>query len=368
MPHEKFNRRQLHFKKLAERKNKVEIIHDKITPEQKPLHLSEIELDLIKKTAARIKLARKNKSSVILAFGAHTIKNGLAPVLIRLLEQRWITHMATNGAGIIHDWEFAYQGKSSEDVKENVKAGQFGIWEETGSYINLALCVGAFENLGYGESVGRMIARDGLDIPAYEDLKLHVTGYLDSDPGHAAAAADLYGVMKEFQLSPGFMKILHPFKSYSVQAAAYNLGIPFTGHPMIGHDIIYTHPVNNGAAVGRTALNDFLSFAGSVSKLDNGVYISLGSAVMSPMIFEKSLSMAQNARISVNSHLDDHYMLVVDLAKSDWDWKKNGEPPAGNPAYYLRYCKTFSRMGGEMDYLTADNRDFLLALYQTLNE
>ncbi|HLN55283.1 MAG TPA: hypothetical protein VK207_04775 [Bacteroidales bacterium] len=368
MPHPKFDRHQLHFKKLAERKNKVEIIRDCITPEQKPVHLSESDWDLIKKTVARIRLARNNKSSVILAFGAHTIKNGLAPILIRLLEQGWITHMATNGAGIIHDWEFAFQGKSSEDVKENVNAGQFGIWEETGFYINLAMCVGAFENLGYGESIGKMIVREGLDIPDYEVLKLHVINYLDSDPAHAAAAADLYGVMQEFHLSPGLMKIPHPFKKYSVQAAAYNLGVPFTGHPMIGHDIIYTHPLNNGAAVGRTAMTDFLSYADSVSRLDNGVYISLGSAVMSPMIFEKSLSMAQNARVSMNSHIDDHYMLVVDLAKSDWDWKKNGEPPAGNPAYYMRYCKTFSRMGGEMDYLTADNRDFLLALYQTLNE
>jgi hypothetical protein len=95
--------------------------------------------------------------------------------------------------------------------------------------------------------------------------------------------------------------------------------------------------------------------------------MSVGSAVMSPMIFEKSLSMAQNLRIQKGGHLDNHYMLVVDLAISDWDWQKNGEPPADNPAYYLRFCKTFNRMGGEMDYLTADNRDFLLALYQELS-
>jgi hypothetical protein len=87
---------------------------------------------------------------------------------------------------------------------------------------------------------------------------------------------------------------------------------------------------------------------------------------MSPMIFEKALSMAQNLMIQENRHIDHHKMLIVDLAESDWDWKK-GEPPSDNPAYYLRYCKTFSRMGGEMNYLTADNRDFLLALYQQLN-
>jgi hypothetical protein len=88
---------------------------------------------------------------------------------------------------------------------------------------------------------------------------------------------------------------------------------------------------------------------------------------MSPMIFEKALSMSQNLAIQEGGHISNHYMLIVDLAKSEWDWQKNGEPPADNPAYYLRYCKTFRRMGGEMQYLTADNRDFLLALYQELS-
>ena len=85
------------------------------------------------------------------------------------------------------------------------------------------------------------------------------------------------------------------------------------------------------------------------------------------MIFEKALSMSQNLKMQQGSHIDNHYMLIVDLAKSDWDWQKDGEPPMDNPAYYLRYCKTFNRMGGEMHYLTADNRDFLLAIYQELS-
>jgi hypothetical protein len=164
------------------------------------------------------------------------------------------------------------------------------------------------------------------------------------------------------------MVIPHPFKKYSVQAAARERNIPFTGHPMFGHDIIYTHPLNNGAAVGRTALTDFLYFAASISNLDNGVYMSVGSAVMSPMIFEKAFSMSQNIEIQENKHIDNHFILVVDLAEMSWDWSKDGEPPPGNPAYYLRYCKTFSRMGGEMHYLKADNRDFLPALYKKLNE
>lgn len=367
MPYPKFDRNSLRFKKLAERKNKVDITRNHISP-QKESSLPEAACKLIRKAAERIKLARENNSSVMLAFGAHTIKNGLAPVLISLMEQGWITHLATNGAGIIHDWEFAYQGKSSEDVRENLKDGQFGIWEETGFFINLALCVGASQGLGYGESIGKMIHDEGLMIPQIELLRDSIIRNLDSDAESAAAAADLLGVIKKHSVGAGFMKIPHPFREYSAQAAAYRLGIPFTGHPMIGHDIIYTHPLNNGAAVGRTAINDFLSFAGSVNNIDNGVYISLGSAVMSPMIFEKSLSMAQNLRVAKKSHIDNHFMMIVDIAKSDWDWKKAGEPPMDNPAYYLRYCKTFSRMGGEMEYLTADNRDFLLALHKSLNE
>jgi hypothetical protein len=164
------------------------------------------------------------------------------------------------------------------------------------------------------------------------------------------------------------MGIPHPFKKYSVQCAAYDLKIPFTGHPMMGHDIIYTHPLNHGAAIGRTAIRDFLSFANSVSNLEEGVYLSIGSAVMSPMVFEKSLSMAQNIEIQKRQHIDNHFIMVVDLAENNWDWNNNGEPAADNPSYYLRYCKTFSRMGGEMHYLSADNRDFLSELYHYLSE
>jgi hypothetical protein len=366
MPYPKLDRDKLLIKQLADRKNKVDIEKDHIPSNQKPGRLSSAGYQLIEKTCYNIKLARKRSKSVMLTFGAHTIKNGMAPTLISLMNEGWLTHLATNGAGIIHDWEFAFQGKSSEDVRENVNNGQFGIWDETGFYINLALIVGAYEGLGYGESVGKMIFYEGLDIPEYAFLIEESTRIVVDDPERASAGIDLADTIKKFQLNPGFMSIPHPCKKFSVQAKAFELKIPFTGHPMIGHDIIYNHPMNHGAALGRTALNDFLSFADSVTRLDNGVYMSIGSAVMSPMIFEKCLSMAQNLVIQKYGHIDNHYMLVVDLAESDWDWHKNGEPPVDNPAYYLRYCKTFSRMGGEMHYLTADNRDFLLALCQSL--
>ncbi len=367
MPYPKFNRDRLSVKKLAERKNRISIVADHILPGRKP-SLSDAGQRLIDKTAGCIRLARQEKRSVMLAFGAHTIKNGLSPVLIALMEEGWITHFSTNGAGIIHDWEFAFQGNSSENVRENVHLGQFGIWQETGFYLNLAFLTGAYEGLGYGESVGKMIFQEGLYLPELSFLQEEVVKQISINPELSAAAADLSGVIRKFNLAPGFMKIPHPFKKYSAQARAYELKIPFTGHPMIGHDIIYTHPMNNGAAIGRTAMNDFLSFTDSVSRLGHGVYISLGSAVMSPMIFEKSLSMCRNVAIREGKLIDNHFILVADLAPSEWDWQKDGEPPVDNPAYYMRYCKTFSRMGGEMHYMTADNRDFLPALYQALTE
>ena len=366
MTHPELDRNRLLIKKLGERKSKIGIETDHVPVSREPANLSPAARQIIEKTAERIRNAREKKSSVILTFGAHTIKNGMAPTLIALMEEGWLSHLSTNGAAIIHDWEFAYQGRSSEDVRENVEQGQFGIWDETGFFINLAINVGAFEGLGYGESVGKMISAEGLLIPENSRLYDEAVSMMKTRPDRAAAAIDLAGIIQRFALPPGFMKIPHPYKKYSVQSRAFELGIPFTAHPMIGHDIIYNHPMNHGASLGRTAMHDFLSFADSVGNLDHGVYMSLGSAVMSPMIFEKALSMCQNLKMQENKHIDDHYMLIVDLAKSDWDWKKSGEPPADNPAYYLRYCKTFYRMGGEMQYLTADNRDFLLAIHHRL--
>lgn len=366
MPYPKFDRTRLEIKRLADRRNKVDIEKDHVPVDHIPRAFGEKGQQLMERTADKIREARKLGRSVMLTFGAHTIKNGMALTLTALIKEGWVTHLATNGAGIIHDWEFAFQGKSSEDVRENVRLGRFGIWDDTGFYINLALVVGAFEGLGYGEAIGKMIHQEGLQVPETKFLNELAIKKMEAEPGKAAAAIDLAGVIKRFNLTPGFMEIPHPHKKYSVQGNAYALGVPFTGHPMFGHDIIYNHPMNNGAAIGRTAENDFLCFAHSVNNLEDGVYLSVGSAVMSPMIFEKSLSMSQNLKIQKGKHIENHYMLIVDLAESDWDWDKDGEPPIDNPAYYLRYCKTFNRMGGEMHYFTADNRDFLLAIYQKL--
>lgn len=368
MPHKQFDRSDLVIKSLDERKNQINFSEKHVPLDYLPENLKDSDLELIRITAERIIRARSSEKPVILAFGAHTIKNGLGPVLTEMIRRGWVTHLATNGAGIIHDWEFAFIGQSGENVRENVSSGQFGIWEETGLFLNLALVAGAYEKLGYGESVGKMIFREGLNIPEKEQLISEAVKNIKTDPGFSAAAIDFYDVIRRRRLKAGFLPIPHPFRSYSLQCAAYELNVPFTGHPMIGHDIIYTHPLNHGAAIGRTALRDFLSYADSISNLEGGVYISLGSAVMSPMIFEKSLSMSQNIEIKKGGLIRNHFMLVVDLAENKWDWKSKGEPPPDNPSYYLRYCKTFSRMGGEMYYLTADNRDFLCQMYRFLAE
>lgn len=368
MPYPQFNRHALHIKPLSDRKDKVYIEKDHVAPDTPFRPFSEKGQKVIDETIARIVAARAAGKSRMLTFGAHSIKNGLAPVFIKLMEDGWVTHLATNGAGIIHDWEFAFQGHSSEDVRENVSRGEFGVWQETGYYLNLAIVVGSYEGLGYGESVGKMVEREGLDIPSVDKLTKEILKAADQDYGEAmGGACDLLNVIKRFNIEPGFLKIPHPFKRFGLQGAAYRLGIPFTSHPMIGHDIIYVHPMNQGASIGRTAERDFLTFASNVANLDGGVYMSIGSAVMSPMVFEKSLSMSQNLAIQKGAHIDNHYMVIVDLQESHWDWTQ-GEPPVDNPDYYLRYNKSFNRMGGEMRYLTADNRDFLLAIAQGLDK
>ena len=344
-----FDRTRMTYYPLSERKNFVDIERARIDPRYSDFVIDEALVLRAETIASEILAARERDASVILAFGAHAIKNGLGWLLGEMASRGWITHLATNGAGIIHDWEFAYQGASSEDVRANIAEGKFGTWEETGLYLNLALAIGAYEGLGYGESVGKMISDNGLMIPSLEEL----TG--------SAAALDLGELVSSQGLAPGFLKIEHPFAAYSVQARCYAEGVGFTSHPMFGCDIIYTHKANRGAVIGRTAERDFLRYVDAVAHLEGGVYLSVGSAVMSPMIFEKALSMVRNSGTSV----DTGSIHVVDLAPESWDWTQ-GEPPVDNPAYYLRYMKTFSRMGLATTYYSCDNRRFFVALYRAL--
>lgn len=360
------NRKNLKIKSLSKRYNYVNIINNYIRPHQEPeQNFVSNNKDALREIVEKIEYAKKNSCPIILAFGAHTIKNGLVKVINNLIENNWITHLATNGAGIIHDWEFAYQGKSSEDVKTNVKKGEFGIWEETGFYLNLALILGAYKGLGYGESIGALIYDDSLYLPDRNTLKSEIKNNLNNNPDKSAAAADLLSTIQNFNLTSGEIKLPHNYKEFSIQKKAYELKIPFTAHPMFGHDIIYTHPINKGASIGRTAEKDFLNYANQIKNLEGGVYLSVGSAVMSPMIFEKSISMSKNLALQENKQMNNYYIAVVDLAENTWDWNK-GEPPKDNSAYYLRYCKTFNRMGGTMKYISGNNKDFLLYLNNNL--
>ena len=362
----------MHIKPLSERVNKLKIERDVIDPASYPVHLSPEALADVESAASELRDAREKGAARILAFGAHSIKNGLSRVLTRLMESGWITHFATNGAGIIHDWEFAYQAESGENVERYTAEGQFGIWNETGTYINLALIVGAYRRFGYGESVGRMMADGGL--PLASDAELSDACRAAADPAadretleRAAAAADLLETKRHFHLTGDFLAVPHPYRDFSLAYTTTRDNVRFTCHPMFGHDIIYTHPMNKGAAIGRTAERDFLSFVDSVSQLEGGVYLSVGSAVMSPMIFEKSLSMSRNVALGRGEKIDDFSIHVVDLAEAAWNWQRDGEPPQDHPAYYLRFCKTFSRMGGRMSYCSADNRSWLVALLNRLN-
>lgn len=359
-----FDRRQMTYYPLSTRKNKVDIKSSYIDPITDTIILSEELQQETAHIAEEIIRARNRGSSVICAFGAHTIKNGLGQLLGKLAQQGWISHLATNGAGVIHDWEFAYLGQSSEDVRENVQKGKFGTWQETGYYLNLALAVGAYEGLGYGESIGSMIVQNGLKIPARSHLhKISISPEIMMEK--RASALDLLSLVSELDesLFGSFLRIEHPYSSYSAQAMALEAAVPFTSHPMFGHDIIYTHKANRGAVIGRTAERDFLSYVQSVSKLEGGVYLSVGSAVMSPMIFEKSLSMVRNC----GNQISDCAIHVVDLQEKSWDWSK-GEPPVDNPAYYLRFMKTFSRMGCNASYICSDNHAFFVSLYRELKK
>lgn len=362
MPQEPFDRARLRFRPLAERKSKLRIDDIAVDPDAAPPDPGAAgpQIDRI---AADVVRARKGGAPVVICHGAHLIKNGLGPLLARMVKDGWLTHVATNGAGSIHDWELSYLGRSTEDVRAYVAVGEFGIWEETGGLIGLALHVGALDGIGYGASVGRMIATEGLDVPGREELESRAAAALASgQPGRAARAADLLEALVARGLGSGRLALPHPWKAKSVQAACHEAGVPFTVHPGIGQDIVYSHPLFRGAAVGEASMTDFLLFASSIERLEGGVYLSVGSSVMSPMIFEKSLSMSRNVLLQAGRSLEDFTIVANDLAQIDWDWSR-GEPPAGDPAYYVRFCKSFSRMGGRFLYLGLDNRAFLQGLY-----
>ncbi|RYD80841.1 MAG: hypothetical protein EOP84_11665, partial [Verrucomicrobiaceae bacterium] len=217
----------------------------------------------------KIRVAREKGASVMLIYGAHLLRNGAALLIERLLGDGWITHLATNGAGTIHDWEYAWLGRSTESVESNVAAGTFGTWDETGRYIHLALLAGALRGEGYGEALGRFICEDGTVLPTAEEL----TDLLCKEPAHpqAPARAELLVAMQRHGIEAGRHHVAHAWKHASILAAAFRHNVPFTVHPGIGYDIISNHPMFNGAAIGRAAETDFRKFGAAVDRLDGGV-------------------------------------------------------------------------------------------------
>ena len=336
-----------------------------IDPESPPPPCPERVSTAVRECSARLRAARDRGASAILIYGAHLLRNGAARILERMMAGGWLTHLATNGAGSIHDWEYAWLGSSTEGVEANVADGTFGAWRETSETIHLALMAGALDGLGYGRALGRLIFEDGTTLPTTDEL----AGAISSRPSDplTAARADLLRAMTGQGWPPGRVSIEHRWKHASIFAQAYRHGVPMTVHPGIGYDIIANHPSFNGAAIGRAAGLDFGLFGGSVEGLDGGVVLSVGSAIMGPQVFEKALSCVNNLRLQDGRGVvRGHSFFVVDLQDGGgWDWTK-GEPPKANPAYYLRSCKSFSRMGGPLHYAQSDNVTFLHHLHREL--
>ena len=199
-----------------------------------------------------MRAARQEERGIVWGIGAHVIKTGLSPVLIDLMERGYVSALAMNGAVVIHDFELALSGSTSEDVDEALGPGRFGMAEETGRLLNAAIRDGVRRGEGIGQAV---------------------TSYLQAtNPPHA---------------------------SVSVLAAAARLGVPVTVHVAIGTDIIHMHPDADGAALGEGSLRDFRYFVSNVARLEGGVYLNCGSAVVLPEVFLKAVALARNTGASL---------------------------------------------------------------------
>jgi hypothetical protein len=198
--------------------------------------------------AADVKRARDNEKPIIWGLGAHVLKVGLSPVIVDLMERGFVTALALNGAGVVHDFELGVAGQTSEDVSAGLGSGAFGMARETGEEINRAIIAGDADGLGLGASVGKYL--------------------VERKPPHV---------------------------SVSLLASAFRLGLPATVHVAIGTDIVHMHPACDPAAVGRSSHLDFRILAGEVARLGGGgVYLNVGSAVLLPEVFLKAVTLARN--------------------------------------------------------------------------
>ncbi len=311
MPFPQFDRSRLIVKPLAERAHDLTL--DVLLPLDSPEDFSHPNLPLI---AERLKAAKERGAARILMMGAHVLRAGVQRHLIDLMDRGLITLIAFNGAGPIHDWEFARIGASTESVARYVSSGEFGLWAETGE-LNDVIADGITHGLGLGEAVGKAIA--------------------ESD---------------------------FPHKGISVLAAAYQLGIPATVHIGIGYDIIHEHPNASGAALGQASYTDFLVFAEHVRHLEGGVLLSFGTAVMGPEVYLKALAMARNVAHQEGKRIANFTTAAFDLLPLGDDY--HTQPPKTDPRYFYRPWKTILVRtvadGGESFYVAGDHRQTLPAL------
>lgn len=314
--YEMFDRSRLLIRPLAERQHDMNL--DDVLPLGGPA--PEFSHPQLPEIARRLVAAKAKGTARILMMGAHVIKAGASRYVIDLLKQGYLTHIAMNGAGAIHDYELARIGATTESVARYIRTGEFGLWRETGE-LNEIIREAADSELGLGENVGPRIA-----------------------------ASDF------------------PYKDVSIFAAAYDASVPATVHVGIGYDIIHEHPNCAGGALGEASYRDFLIFTKMVTKLEGGIMLNFGSAIMGPEVYLKALSMARNVALPQGQSIRNFTTAVFDLVPIAGDI--HHELPKSDPGYYYRPHKTILVRtvadGGESFYICGDHRATLPALWRAL--
>lgn len=313
-----FDRAQLNVRPLCERKHDLDLSIIKDLRDYRPTSLEKKFLSLGKVIIE----ARQKKASIILMIGGHVIRAGVQRFIIDLMQRGYVSCLAMNGSGAIHDYEFALIGATTESVARYIKEGQFGLWKETAG-INDCINEGYRNNLGMGETIGRAISEGNF---SYKDI--------------------------------------------SILAVGYRLKVPVTVHVGIGYDIIHEHPNCDGAATGATSYCDFLYFTKVVENLENGVVINFGSAVMAPEVFLKALSMARNVASRQGKLIKNFTTLVCDLYNIPQSFRK--EPSKRKVAYYFRPWKTMLVRtvadGGRSFYIKGEHSQTIPALWAGVNK
>jgi hypothetical protein len=316
--YELFDRSKLQVKHLSERKHDMRLDYvlglNEAAPEYSHPQLPEV--------AQRMIEAKDKGAARILMMGAHVIKMGMSRYVIDLIERGFISHIAMNGAGAIHDYELARIGATTESVARYIQTGEFGLWKETGD-LNEVIKEAAQLSLGLGENLGRHISAGSF-----------------------------------------------PHKDVSIFAAAYRCSVPVTVHVGIGYDIIHEHPNCDGAALGAASYRDFLIFTKTVETLEGGVMLDFGTAIMGPEVYLKALSMVRNVAGQQGNSIKHFTTVVFDLVPIQGDI--HHELPKTDPGYYFRPHKTILVRtvadGGESFYFCGDHRATVPALRRALLE